>query len=429
MIKKKTTVIILERIVLGLLALILVLRLIIYRALTSPDIQDAAGLMNAISEGDGIIALLSLVAGIILIFKLTLKKEPFRRTTVDIPILLFFSACAFSLFGSVEKGMTITGIKMLCVNLVVFYALRNCLNSFHRRRFFIMFLLGLALAAAVLGIYEYFFIYGNIDASNMPAFIARIIELRRVGSFFDWPNLLAGFLALMIPVCVGAFFAQKKNVDRLIMALAAAALFTAMFFTSSILCWVSFIAIGAVFSFLFMVRRMKEKKISLLIAYMTIIALSLTVLAVIIAKRIDPFSAASLQSRIGYLRVAFAAITGNPLTGTGFDTFGIVSSRFAASSGGISAYAHNSFLQVWVETGIAGFAGFLWLSLSSIRYGILNIGKIEAREERVLFAGLVWGITAFISDNLFNMTALYAHTSIYWWACLGIIFSWKRNEP
>lgn len=152
----------------------------------------------------------------------------------------------------------------------------------------------------------------------------------------------------------------------------------------------------------------------------------LVLLSLIIAKRFNNFTGHSFTARLEYLCVAAAMIKAHPFFGSGLNTFGRVDYYFAPFTSIFSNYAHNSYAQLFAETGSAGFLAFMGIIFCVLRYGIELLRNIKGRDERLLSIGIMWAITSFFIDNLFNCTLLYPQTSIFWWVALAIMFSFGR---
>jgi len=428
MIKKIRTGLILERITLGILGVTLFLRLLIYRFFpTSPE-QSMKEVSIAAGRADMIIVSVLLAAAILFLAKLILNKEPFPRTTLDIPLLIFFAAAAASFLYSEERISTATGVISLLVNISVFYALAGCLNSDYRRKLFMVLLIGSGLTAALLGLIHYFFIYGSMPKADLAGFAQHMVDIKRIGSLFGWPNIFAGFLMLVILPSISLVLVLKDRKEKFWAAFVAIVLILAMFLTRSILCWASFMAGIALFGYMLirMKRGMvKDRKLKLI--WVSTAALLAVFFFLIVQKRIDLFTKSSVTARIEYLRILFTIIKTHPFLGSGFNTFGIMSSRLMSVPEGFSMYAHNTYLEIWSGTGLAGFFAFIWMVLAIVKHGFKNIVNIKTPENKILFLGVFCGVFAFLIDNLFNFTLLYPHTSLFWWISLAIIFSWERN--
>jgi hypothetical protein len=125
-----------------------------------------------------------------------------------------------------------------------------------------------------------------------------------------------------------------------------------------------------------------------------------------------------------------AAIARHPFLGTGLDTFRYASSRLATIKGGITAFAHNAYFQVWVEAGLLGV-----LTLCVLAFFILKKVYGSARRLESDFAvrlrdtAFVWAFTTFFVDNLWSFTVLKPNISLFFWVVLGYVFSFYAEPP
>jgi O-antigen ligase len=69
-------------------------------------------------------------------------------------------------------------------------------------------------------------------------------------------------------------------------------------------------------------------------------------------------------------------------------------------------FAHNSYLQVWSESGIVAVAGLCIF--------VQQLVRSRTRD------GIYFGLIGFLIDNLFSFTLLRPTTSIFFWAMLAI---------
>ena len=417
----------LERAVLLIAGCALFLRLMSVRIATAIASQNLSRAPSTNETVNLIVTFILLTAAALFVIKLLLTKEAFPRTPIDIPILVFFIAAALSYIYSADKSLTLRSLVILSGNIAIFYTLTGCLNSVYRARLFMMILVSAALVASIIGLIHYFFIFDFVKQigadEKLPHLARHMIDVKRIGSVFAWPNVLAGFLALIIPVSFVQIFSQERQAEKVIMALVTATLVWAMFLTFSILCWLSLLTAGIICGYLFMDAG-KAKRLAL-----PVFGLSALLFLLVILNRLDIFTLASAASRIKYLKSIFAMIKAHPVLGNGFDTFSwLLHIGYAKSPEGYARYAHNSYLQIWAETGIAGFLSFLLIVGSVLNYGIRRLKKITDYRNSVLLKGLLWAIMVFAIDNLSGFTILYPQTSVFWWVCAALMFSLVRND-
>lgn len=416
----------LERAVLFIAGLALFLRLMSVRIAAAIAYQDLSRASSVNEAVNLITTFILLAAAALFVIKLLLAKEAFPGTPIDIPILVFFAAAALSYIYSANKGFTLISLIILSGNIAIFYTLIGCLNSVYRARLFMMILVSAALVASIIGLIHYFFILDFVKQigadEKLPHLARHMIEVKRIGSVFAWPNILAGFLALIIPISFAQIFFQKRPIEKAFMALVTAALVGAMFLTFSILCWLSFLTATIICGYIFMDAG-KAKKLAL-----PAFGLLALLFLLVILNRVDIFTLASASSRIKYLKSVFAMIGAHPVLGNGLDTFGwLLHTGYAKSPEGYARYAHNSYLQIWAETGITGFLSLLFIVGSILNYGIRSLKKITDYGSSLLLKGLIWALMVFAIDNLSSFTILYPQTSVFWWVCAALMFSLIRT--
>ena len=114
----------------------------------------------------------------------------------------------------------------------------------------------------------------------------------------------------------------------------------------------------------------------------------------------------STLMRLSYWKDTWKIIAEHPFKGVGLGNFNLVESR----------YAHNSFLQIWAETGILGLLSFLWFIAISIKTGLKN-KKSSPENAAIIAAALV-----FLIHNLVDFTFFLPETVFSWWVILGLLF-------
>lgn len=416
-----------ERTALYILGFSLFCALLIYRVFASSPSQPYTEVSHLRDIADGIIVVLLLAGSAMALTKSFLNREVLPRTAVDIPVIVLFAASALSLFYSVDKQLTAAAVVTLAANIAAFYALTGLLNSNYRIKVFLMLLIGAGLMVSLLGLIHYFFIYKEIFIGGLPKHIKHAVQIKRIGSLLGWPNLLAGFLLLILPIAATSIFSFKDKKDKFCMAIASGVLFIMTFLTYSISSWVSLMLGSAIVAIFFLRKENGGRTNKRFWFFAAVIAAFLIFLLIfILAKRYNAYTSHSFTTRLEYLRVAAYMIKTRPFLGSGLDTFGKIDYYLASSPYTFSNYAHNSYMQIFAETGIAGFAAIIGIVFCSLRYGALKIKSIKDGKERLLFIGLLWAITSFLIDNLFNVTILYPQTSVFFWATLAIMFSFGR---
>lgn len=245
-----------------------------------------------------------------------------------------------------------------------------------------------AFLIALLAIYQYFFGFRHLLdylAKNSAAseFALDYINRKRVFFPFVTPNILAGYLAMLLPLTLSA-----KNRFWFIMPIAFALLLTQ--------------SIGALLSlafasgiYFYLTGRLNKRKIISLIGLSAIVVAVFFIRSAAQKQHLQP--GFSTVMRLHYWGDTLRIIKTKPLTGVGLGNFNLAESR----------YAHNSYLQIWAEMGILGLVSIIWLIISVLK---------PARS-----AWLISSCAVFLTHNLIDFSFFLPEVSLLWWIILGLL--------
>lgn len=428
----------LEKLILVLCGLLIFLRLFLFWFLisyTGPDNPiDKGLLLDLPTEFIGICVY---IIFFIFLIKLIIQR---RAVNLNIPITIFLLGLliwsSLSLIYSVNIDSTLRFIWEFLAYIYLFFILFDCLNAPRRIDIFIYLLIAAALVTSIFGLYHYFSIYQEVlkrvSVSTEDYRIINFLKLRRVTVFFGWPNQLAGFLSMLLPLgVVGALLTRDRR-EKLYIALSCAALFFCSVSTYSIGGLLSEFIAGVIAIVLYLSKghfkiNLKSKKIKLAIA-MVILLVFISALA-ITHKRADKMTEGSFIARTIYLKGTISIIKDNPIFGTGAGTFKDIFSAYIKRPIEYARHTHNSFLEFWSDLGIAGFLLFLTFSVY-ILYSIgMRLKKENQPKKRLLLAGLFCSIAAFLIHNMVDFTLFAPMVSFYWWVIVSLAFAAVGSMP
>ncbi|MEK9148445.1 MAG: O-antigen ligase family protein, partial [Candidatus Desantisbacteria bacterium] len=189
----------------------------------------------------------------------------------------------------------------------------------------------------------------------------------RVFSTFMYPNSLAGYLVLILPLSI-----SKRTWPIALVYLYALYLSGSRGGFVSLCC--------AITLFLWM----KRKRLALV---WSIISL------VLFIHLLTPVPG-SVKARFSYWKTSIAIIKDHPF-GVGLSKFGNSYIRYKEASAEETRNAHNGFLQIGVEAGILGLLSYLWLTLCFLQKG----WKI-VKERDELLPYYLGGFSFFIHSSL-----------------------------
>lgn len=403
-----------ERLILTGLGGVILLRLFIGRIFTDTNVllrEDGGNLVTAV-------AVYALGLGFLLLK--TLRRATIQRSGLETPLCCLFAAASLSVLNTVDFAVTLKGVLVLGAYLFFFVMLQDLLSSRRRLRSFLYYFLFLAALTALAGIWEYFLGFGRPPPTGI--FIDReslyyLLTHHRASSFLGWPNVLAGYLLLSLPVSVSLCWGERRSYVFFLWGALGVLLLGCLFVTFSLMGWLSLLLGSGVTAYV-VLREQPRAPARPGRGFLLAFAAVLTGLFILVA--VQKNLASSFLSRSYYYQNAWTLVLEHPLTGVGYAALRYAVSPLVHAQGAFSAYVHNTYLQAWVETGLPGLLALLWLvmlfSVRSLRIFL----SAPSGPDRVLFAGICTGLAAFFIDNFFSFTLIKPSVSLFGWSMLAL---------
>lgn len=350
---------------------------------------------------------LLLIAGLFIISLLGMDKKEMAwiKTPLDIPLLAFLILATGYLSLSLEK---MTGLRQVvslwAAGLFYFLLVREIKSLENFQKLMIVFFLA-GLRAMVYGLHQFWLGLAEtriwIETYTQGEIGSRLLNrlgCGRVFSTFVYPNAYAGFLIMLIPVSF-FFFVYNRGYKRMAAGLLGALSFFSLYLTYSKGGWLS-LALTFFLAFIFLLPRIRFGQ-KLLVALLFLALISGLVMALESTGSSKLGFKASFRVRAEYWQAALHMIRDRPIRGYGLGNFGEIYAHYKLPLAEETQMAHNNYLQVWVEMGLAGFLIFLWLVFIFFRSGLFP-AALEARSPEVqsLLQGALWGGVAFFIHSL-----------------------------
>lgn len=376
-------------------------------------------------------------------------KWVFRRTPLDLPILIWAGYQVFTTIFSVSSHVSFMGeyenfrglLTVINYALLYFIAV-NFIRTRAQidRLLLVIFIAGLLVTS--YGIAQFFgidFIKWNPNS----------IAPGRYFSTLGNPNFLAAFLAMVMPLTIVFFIETKSIFRRCLLFVSFITMFWALLGTNSrggllgllvaLAILIGFVLIRLIHNWAKDATRQHRPLpvvlrdfISQHKPWLALIALVLIIIITISATfgrnhlvrmtdSIVHAKEAITRSRLYIWGPALKMIGDYPFFGTGLDTFKTVFPRYAprefAQVDGAnvsSRTAHNEVLQVLACQGVVGFIIVTWLTLMIL----LNWRKAYLRaqtrwRDRLILLGLLASWAAYSTQNVFSF-GVVAIDSFYW---------------
>jgi O-antigen ligase len=232
----------------------------------------------------------------------------------------------------------------------------------------------------------------------------RELIVGRVTATFKVTNVLAAYLIPVILLAIAPLFSGRikrryKNLFFFLSLLLTLVLIS----TFSRAGWLGFIAALALL--LFLSRNLKRASVPLFLFLLVLLA---------VPSLRDRVTAHGDAQRIRLFSATAEMIKENPLLGKGVGTYMDHFSRKYPDKN--PAYAHNSYMQVWAETGIFSFLSFI----AFLAILVLKSARAVLRNQDFIFLGLVCGIFGFLIHSFFDNHFYSLQLSFLFWVLAGL---------
>lgn len=336
---------------------------------------------------------------IFLSFWFLYKGSVFKNIPVKYPLLLFCLSLIISLAFSKNILKSLGETYKYATGILLFLTVSSLPNENKRRAIDTIIIAGVIIS--LTAVYQYCFGFKNLlnylaKTNNPGTFTMDYILQRRVFFPFVTPDILAGYLSMVIPLTLG----NKKRSWFII------PLSISLLLTKSIGAFLS-IFLGMLIYF-YGQGKFKKREFIFLAGLLIIIGLVFITRASAKKEHLQPAFSAAM--RLNYWRGSGQIIKSHPIVGAGLGNFNLKSSR----------YAHNSYLQIWAEMGILGLLSFLWLIANILKSGLQNI-KINPYKNEII--GLTTAAAVFLIHNSIDFSFFLPEAAIIWWAIIGCLFS------
>ena len=347
------------------------------------------------------------------------------RTSLYIPILSFAFFVVLSCIYSVNLNASLKQAYIIVPNILLCFLAINIIKK--KKQVFVITAC-LVLAATIVslyGIYQYF--WGLNETRNwvlqqniqFPQEVLSRLGINEIFSTFVYPNALAGYLLLILPLCVSLFIISKPF-HKTLLGVAAACIVLCLYLTYSKGGWGVFLLLGLVSILILIYKRFGNNKKFYVVSILTIVGL--IILSAMFLKITDKThmirdTLGSFKVRLNYWKACPGMVKDFPF-GSGIGTFGSVYPKYKVPQAREVQLAHNGFLQLWTETGTLGILSFLlvWVMFFRDWRRIFRIAYVK-----VLSIGMCIGCIAFLIHSLVDFDFYVPGISMNVWLFIGMI--------
>lgn len=330
-------------------------------------------------------------------------------------ILLYAAVYLIGTFFSADLATSLRP-GLLTVAFVLFsLAVSNAVTGRDQLDMLVCLMVAAGAAVSLYGICQYLFGWGYQSAAWVDSDMFSSITFR-VPSTLDNPNMLGQYLILAIPFGGAKLLSSRNWGGRIFYFLCCASMCVCMLLTFSRGAWLGLLFAGAVFFILWNPRFILLVPVVLAVLYF--------VLPDVVISRftsIGNLKDDSTSYRVYIWMGTLAMLRDYWLCGIGPgpEAFNRVYPAYSYNS--ITApHAHNLFLQIVCDVGIAGLAVFAVLLFVYFRMMCRAIGREKDRKSRFLQLAATAGPLGFLVQGMTDYSFYNYRVMFMFWACLAV---------
>ncbi len=287
----------------------------------------------------------------------------FRHLPFDVPVGLFILLSALSILVSPDRAFSFYNwYNLVGVYVLTYFVVGQNLREKQQVKELLVVVGAAAVFVLLYGFYQFLF---GIDISAMKWVDGDAFpELRkRVFSTWENPNILAGYLDIIICLAFGLFVKAGTKQKRIVLGvlLAAAAACLAMTYARG-----ACLVIAVIFAVYGM---LKDWRVLLVCA---VVGVGLLLADPVLYERLTSVFTkvdTSSEMRLAFWESTIAMIQDHPFMGIGWGAYWMVYPEYDFYLQGADiriVHAHNLYLNYAAEIGIPGMLAFMWLFLGSL---------------------------------------------------------------
>ncbi len=352
-----------------------------------------------------------------------------ERTPFDFPIMIFVIVAFLSILVSPDPAFSFYN----CYNLVGRYVLLYYLvvQSFDIKNTgqikILLTLVCISLFIVVVYGFMQAFLGIGVSSSQMVWTDSAMFPGLKTRVFSTWqnPNLLGGYLDLMLGLLAGLFFLLKQKWVRISIGLLFCLTAFCLSLTYARGACLSIAIVIAIYSVLY------NRKVLIGLIFLAIILLISD--ATLVDRLTSVFTKmdTSSEMRLAFWESTFAMILDHPLLGIGWGSYFMVYPSYDYYMQGNFikiVHAHNMYLNFMAEIGLFGFVSYMVYYFGTI-YKAFKLQTMKLDEvNKAMLLGIGLGLSALAINGLTDYVMFNTELSMLVWLFSGIVATVCKNR-
>ena len=379
----------------------------------------------------------TLITGLWLIKIIREKKIIFRRTLLDIPLLIFLGSQILSTIFSIDTRTSLLGyysrfnggLFSSISYSILYWAYVSNMNR-EKTLYAIRYTLYASVLVSIIAVLEHFGINLTCGLMGQGLSSCWVQDVQnRVFSTLGQPNWLATWLIALIPLILYKIL-DSQNIKRIFLYFLSILLFAALLFTKSRSAILGFIVADLIFwIFAFFIKR-KSVIVPLIISNLFFIFLFLIVSTpwnptkIINSEKVQGPALETGGTESGTIRKivwkgAFEIWLHYPILGSGPETFAFSYYQFRPVEHNLVSEwdflynkAHNEYLNMAATTGTLGILSYLYLAVM--------IFLVFLKKPNLFSVSLAAGFSGILIANFFGFSTVSTQLQLFLFPALAI---------
>ena len=353
------------------------------------------------------------------------RERPLKPSPLGVWIVLYVGMYLVGTLTSVDlHGSLYVGL-LTALFILFAAALYHAVDTKKQLDLLVTLLVMAGAVESLYGILQYVFRWGYQSAAWVDSAMFSSISFR-VGGTMQNPNMLGQYLILMLPLAGARLLSAKERRQRLFYFCCCGVMCLCVLLTFSRGAWLGLLFAGAIFLTILKPRLLLALPFVLLALYL--------VLPSTITERF--LSIGDLGDRSTNYRVMIWKGTLDMLSdgywitgiGPGEAAFNRVYPRYCYATV-VAPHAHNLFLQIVCDAGVAALLIFLLLLLRSFRTQCAALWKGSCGESRLLQVAFLSGTAGFLLQAMTDYSFYNYRVMLLFWVYLSAgMLAARRDE-
>jgi len=350
------------------------------------------------------------------------------QTPLDVPALLWVAVLFLGAIEALDPGGAVKKAGMGILFVVIYYLV---IRHVHGPRQVIRLLRFLVISTDLVALYgvvaTYVYLTTGVIMEKAIYIRSEDIPLPRIASTVGNPSTLAGLIVLTLPIALALFLLAENRWDRLLFLASSLILLVSLGLTFSRGAW-----LGGAASFLVMAIDRRARRVVL--AGGAILAMFAPAVFLQRIESVSQFDRPEIAARFYMWQSAVGMFEKRPFFGVGANNFPLWVGRLKDSVvfSEPPAHAHNAYLQLLSENGLAGAISFLGL-LGAFVYQMLvgrnRSGLYSAQLLRLtLAAAFVGHLAQQFTDTMLTQNPVIAVSWVMFGLGIVLVRDWD-GEP